>query len=201
MIRRGLVVTACFALAAAAPAYADMFTWVDKDGVTNISNEPPPEGVRVTRVVRSAPKDAAREAAARDAARMTEMRALRDRVEDLTKEVEMSRREAMPPPYAPAPAMAFAPPPAAPTVVVTVINQPAQSEPAPAACDLGYGCGLGLGFFPGYTYYAPVGPYQRGFHKPHRKWAATPTRQGSGSLIPPLIPYPTTQISPGRRLG
>jgi hypothetical protein len=91
MIRRGLMVTACFALAAAAPAYADMFTWVDKDGVTNISNEPPPEGVRVTKVVRSAPKDAAREAAARDAARMTEMRALRDRVDDLTKEVEQSR--------------------------------------------------------------------------------------------------------------
>jgi Domain of unknown function (DUF4124) len=192
---RELTVTVCFALAAVAtgPACADIFTWVDKNGVTNVSNEPPPEGVRVTKVVRSAPKDAAREAAARTA----EMRALRDRVEDLTKEVEQTRHDAMPPPYAPAPAMAYAPPPAAPTVVVTVINQPAQPEPAPAACDLGYGCGLG--FFPGYTYYAPVAPYQRGFHKPYRRWAGTPMRQGS--LIPPLIPYPATHSSPGRRLG
>ena len=103
MGRRGLMVTVCFALAAAAgPACADIFTWVDKNGVTNVSNEPPPEGVRVTKVVRSAPKDAAREAAARTA----EMRALRDRVEDLTKEVEQARHDAMPPPYAPVPAMA-----------------------------------------------------------------------------------------------
>jgi hypothetical protein len=193
-----LTVAVCLALAAAAgPAYADMFTWVDKNGVTNVSNEPPPEGVRVTKVARSAPKDAGREAAQRDAARTAEMRALRDRVDDLTKEVEQSRQEAMPPPYAPAPVMAYAPPPAAPTVVVTVINQPAQSEPAPAACDLGYGCGLG--FFPGYAYYAPVAPFHRGFHKPHRKWASTPMRQGS--LFPPLVPYPPTHSPPGRRVG
>jgi len=184
-----------WALAAAAPAYADIFTWVDKDGITNVSNMPPPEDVRVTKVARTAPRDAARDAAARQ----SEMRALRERVDELSKEVELSRNDGMPPPYAPAPVMAFSPPaaPPAPTVVVTVINQPAQPqqpEIAPSACDytLG-GCGS---YFPGYTYYAP--PYQRGFHKPYRKWAATPTRQGA--LIPPLIPYTMHPVG-GRRLG
>ena len=194
-------ITVCLALAAAAagPAYADIYTWVDKDGVTHVSNVPPPEDVRVTKVARAAPKDPARVAAARESARLAEMRALRERVDELSKEVEHSR-DAMPPPYAAAPAMAFAPPAAAPapTVVVTVINQPApQPEVVPSGCDYTLGS-CGVGFFPGYTYYAP--PFQRGFHKPHRKWA-TPTRQSFG-IPPPLIPYPVTTHSPGgRRLG
>ena len=203
MSRRWIAV--CFAWAAAAsPALADMFTWVDKTGITHVSNLPPPDDVRVTKVARAAPKDPAREAA-REAARIAEMRALRERVDELSKEVEQARD--VPPPYAAAPLMAFAPPAApAPTVVVTVINQPSQPEAAPSQCDytLG-GCGVGFfpgyaGFFPGYANYGP--PFQRGSHRPHhhRKWAATPTRQGS--LIPPLIPYPaTTHPTGGRRLG
>ena len=182
------------ALAAAGAAQADIYTWVDKDGITNVSNEPPPEGVHVKKVVRTAPKDAAREAAIRQA----ELRALRDRVDELSKEVEHARD--VPPPFAAAPVMAYAPPPAppAPTVVVTVINQPAQAEQAaPPGCDYTLGT-CGIGFLPGYAYYAP--PYHRGFHKPHRNRWATPIRQGS--LIPPLIPLPApTQPLGGRRLG
>jgi hypothetical protein len=193
-------ITVCFALAAAAagPAMADIYTWVDKDGVTHVSNVQPPEDVRVTKVARAAPKDPAREAAAREAARLSEVRALRERVDELSKEVEHSR-DATPPPYAAAPVMAFAPPAPAPTVVVTVINQPAQQpEFAPSGCDYTLGS-CGVGFFPAYPYYAP--PFQRGFHKPHhRKWA-TPTRQSFG-IPPPLIPYPaTTRSGGGRRVG
>jgi hypothetical protein len=184
----------------AGPARADIFTWVDKDGVTNVSNEAPPEGVRVTKVVRTAPKDPVREAAARQA----EVRALRARVDDLAKEVEQTRNDAIPPPYAAPPAMAFVPPAVAPapTVVVTVVNQPAQQpDVAPAGCDYTFG-GCGVGFFPGYTYYAP--PFQRGFHRPHRKASGppmpSPTR--AGALIPPLIPYPAAPLGVGgRRLG
>lgn len=197
-------ITVCFAFAAvsAGPAYADMYTWVDKDGITHVSNLAPPSDVRVTKVARTAPRDPAREAG------LGEMRALRERVDELSKEVAQSRNDALPPPYAPAPAMAFVPPAAspAPTVVVTVINQPAQpaqSDFAPSACDYTFGgCGSYFPYFPGYAYYAP--PIQRGFHRPHhhRKWGATPTRQGQGALIPPLIPYPTsTHSAPGRRLG
>jgi len=186
--------------AAAGVAHADMYTWVDKDGITNVSNVAPPEDVRVTKVARAAPKDPAREAAAREAARLVEMRALRDRVDELSKEVEHSRSDAYPPPYAAPPAMAFAPSPPAPTVVVTVINQPAaQPEATNAGCDASFG-GCGVGFFPGYTYYAP--PYQRGFHKPHRgKWPTTTPARQNWQIPPPLIPSPTTQVIGGRRLG
>ena len=186
--------------AAAGVARADMYTWVDKEGITNVSNVAPPEDVRVTKVARAAPKDPAREAAAREAARLVEMRALRDRVDELSKEVEHSRSDAFPPPYAPPPAMAFAPSPPVPTVVVTVINQPpAQAEATNAGCDASFG-GCGVGFFPGYTYYAP--PYQRGFHKPHRgKWPTTTPARQNWQIPPPLIPSPTTQVIGGRRLG
>jgi len=181
---------------AVGPANADMYTWVDKDGITNVSNVAPPEDVRVTKVARAAPKDPAREAAARDAARLAEVRALRERVEELEHS-----RDAFPPPYTPAPVMALAPAPPAPTVVVTVVNQPAQSaqpEPAYAGCDLAFG-GCGVGYFPGYTYYAP--PFQRGFHRPNRKLPTQlPTRQG-WQIPPPLIPLPTTQLMGGRRVG
>ena len=180
---------------AASPAGADIYTWVDKDGTTNVSNVPPPENVRVTKVSHTAPRDPAREAAAREAARLAEVRALRDRVDELSKEVEHSR-DAFPPPYAAAPVMAYAPAPA-PTVVVTVINQPAQPEATNAGCDLAFG-GCGVGFFPGYGYYAP--PYQRGFHKPGRnRPAQLPARQ-NWQLVPPLIPPPAMHVS-GRRSG
>jgi hypothetical protein len=201
-VMNGRWMMVCFVLAAATgPAHADMYTWVDKDGTTNVSNVPPPEDVRVTKVARTAPKDPAREAAARQA----EMRALRDRVDELSKEVEQSRTAGIPPPDAPAPVLAYAPPAApAPTVVVTVVNQPAQAaqpEYAPSGCDytLG-GCGA---FFPGYVYYAP--PFQRGFHKPqHHRNRATPTRQTYWTpqpLIPPLIPHPVKSPASSRRLG
>jgi hypothetical protein len=192
LVTAGIVLT----LAAGGSARADIYTWVDKNGITNVSNEAPPDGVRVAKVVRTAPKDPAREAAARQA----EVRALRDRVDELAKEIEQARD--VPPPYAAAPVMAFAPPspPPAPTVVVTVINQPLQAEQPAAGCDYGLGtCGVGFfpGYLPGYTYYAPA--HHRGFHRPHRKWAAP---RGQGSLIPPLIPYPPmSHPLGGRRLG
>ena len=200
-LRTGVVVALATGMTAGA-ARADIFTWVDKDGITNVSNEAPPEGVRVTKVVRTAPKDPAREAAARQA----EMRALHARVDELSKEVEQSRNDAIPPPYSAPPAMAFVPPaPPAPTVVVTVVNQPAQQpDIAPAGCDYVTFGGCGVGFFPGYAgyaYYAP--PFQRGFHRPHRKGsgAPMPAPTRAGALIPPLIPYPAQMGVGARRLG
>ena len=74
-------------------ARGDIYTWVDGAGVTNVSNLPPPEGVRTSNVARAAPNDPAREAALREAARESEMRALNERVQQLQAEVEQSRRE------------------------------------------------------------------------------------------------------------
>jgi hypothetical protein len=138
------------------------------------------------------------------------MRALRERVDELSQVVEQARNAGAPPPDAPPPVVAYAPPPApAPTVVVTVVNQPAQPpEPdyASSGCDytLG-GCGF---FFPGYTYVAPSFP--RGFHKPqHHRNRGKPMRPSFGltqplanPLVPSLIPNSTRpQHAPGRRLG
>ena len=51
-------------------AHADIYTWVDPTGRVNVSNLPPPEGVRVTSVTLEIPqKVAVRTDAARDAAR------------------------------------------------------------------------------------------------------------------------------------
>ena len=51
-------------------ASADIYTWVDVAGVTNVSNVPPRENVRDVTVVRAAPKDPAQEYALREAARV-----------------------------------------------------------------------------------------------------------------------------------
>jgi hypothetical protein len=205
IVMKGRWIMVGFALAAlTSPAHADIYTWVDKDGITNVSNLPPPADVRVTKVARASPKDPAREAAARQA----EMRALRERVDQLSSEVEQSRSAGMPPPDAPPPVMAYAPAPPAPTVVVTVVNQPAQpAQPdyASSGCDytLG-GCGF---YFPGYTYVVPSFP--RGVHKPqNHRHRTMPARRTFGltqplasPLIPPLIPHPVSQQPTGRRLG
>ena len=88
------------ALCALPLAHADIYTWTDESGRVNVSNLTPPEGARVTRVVREnkaavAARDAARETA-RDALREAEVRVLAERVRQLQDEVEIARRPAPP---------------------------------------------------------------------------------------------------------
>lgn len=187
--------------AAVPPAHADIYTWVDKKGVVNVSNLPPPDDVKVTSVARAAPKDAAREAAQREAARQAEVRVLSERVEQLKAEVDQSRREAsMPPPYAPPP-VAYMPPPAYPPIIINMAS--ATSQPAaPGGCD-GYYGDCGFAAWPGYYGFGSFGnivptyviPPRGG--KAHRRWGpqGPPDR---GQLIPPLIPTPR---APGGRMG
>jgi hypothetical protein len=112
-------------------AHADIYTWVDASGTINVSNLAPPEGVHVTKVMPgSAP--AARDGAARDAARQAELQALAARVRQLEDEVEFASRRQVPPPVEyqaiPAPPVVqyfvdVAPPPVSYTVnVVPPIN-------------------------------------------------------------------------------
>ena len=64
-------------------------------GRVNISNLDPPEGVRVTNVVRmNAPKAAPADDAAREALRQAEMQALADRVRQLQEDVAAAGRDA-----------------------------------------------------------------------------------------------------------
>jgi Domain of unknown function (DUF4124) len=129
---------------------ADVYTWVDAGGVTNVSNLPPPESVRTSSVTRAAPKDPAREAALREAAREAEMRALNERVQQLQAEVEQSRREAQQ--LVSTPPIQYAPAPAAPYVIVVSPPPPASPQPS-SGCDYSWGNSwgnCGFGFWPGF---------------------------------------------------
>jgi hypothetical protein len=171
-------------LVVALPAAADIWRWTDRNGVVHLSNLAPPEDARVQSVTRSAPRDPEREAAAREAARHAEVRALDERVRQLTYELEQSRREPPPPPVVVVAPPAYAPPPAP-----YIVNVVTQSAPAAGGCDSGWGnCGFGWwsGFVPVVT--QPVDPWPpRGKH---------PRRGGPGyafdntQIVPPLIPRP-----------
>ena len=124
--------------AAQAPlAQADVYTWVDSAGLTNVSNLAPPEGVRIRSIVRERPASAA-DLAAREARQRAELAALEEQVRNLQADVEATRQPRV------------AEQPAAPVVynIITVSPTPAavpdfvaapvayaDATPAPA-----YGC-------------------------------------------------------------
>ena len=107
-------------------AHADIYTWADASGSVNVSNLEPPQGARVISVTHTSPADAARENAARDAARRAETLALEERVRQLESEAE-ARRQAPPPVvYAPPPPAPYWTQPA-PTAVQYVVTMPMTS--------------------------------------------------------------------------
>ena len=86
---RRLSILAFVSAVVAAPACADIYTWVDGNGVTNVSNLAPPANVHVAAVtVERTPASSARADAAREAARMAELQALSDRVRQLETEAQ-----------------------------------------------------------------------------------------------------------------
>jgi hypothetical protein len=129
-------------------AHADIYTWVDASGATNVSNLAPPEGVRITKILHaSAPATVARE----DAARQAEAQALAARVRQLEDEVDMARRQvppameyrALPPPP---PLIQYVIEPAPPLVQYATIN---MGPPANPGCDPSW-MGCGPWWFPGF---------------------------------------------------
>jgi hypothetical protein len=122
------------------PAGADIYTWVDASGTVNISNLSPPEGVRVTRITREAPRDTiARDVAVREAVRQAELQALADRVRQLENEAESVQ------PPAPPPQVVYVPVPApAPVQYQVEMAPPANDEcdPAWSSCWGGWGSGF-----------------------------------------------------------
>jgi hypothetical protein len=103
-------------------ARADVYTWVDSDGRTNVSNLAPPTGVRIRSVVREKPAIAA-DIAAREARQRAELAALEEQVRSLQAHVEATR-----PPR-------VAEQPAAPVVynIITVSPSPAAAPDFAAA--------------------------------------------------------------------
>jgi hypothetical protein len=133
-------------------AHAEIYTWVDAAGTINVSNLAPPEGVRVSSIMRaSAPATATRDDAARNAARQAEVQALAERVRQLEDEVELATRQvppqvdyrAIPAPPMMQYAVDLAPPPV--QYAVNVVN---MTPPANTGCDPAW-MGCGLWWFPG----------------------------------------------------
>ena len=71
-------------------ARADVYTWLDAAGRTNVSNLDPPEGARVTSVVHERPASAA-DIAAREARQRADVIALEEQVRRLEAEVAATR--------------------------------------------------------------------------------------------------------------
>jgi hypothetical protein len=143
-------------------ARADIYTWVDASGTTNISNIAPPEGTRVTSVLKSSsvkPADS-------DAGRDEVIRNLADRVRQLQNEVEASRRA----PPVPAAYPYGVPPPQA-QYVADAMPPPVQYSEFGSApsqdmgCDSMYQyCGPVWGFVGVPAVIAWTAPYVRHFH-------------------------------------
>jgi hypothetical protein len=127
-------------------AHADIYTWADASGSVNVSNLAPPQGARVISVTRTSPADAARENAARDAARRAETLALEERVRQLEADAELAKRQPPPQvvyPVIPAPpSLQYGYDPAPPPVQYTVYSSaPAYTmgcDPGWMACALGW---------------------------------------------------------------
>jgi Domain of unknown function (DUF4124) len=134
------------------PALADVYTWVDKSGSVNVSNLAPPEGAHVTNVVHAIPAEiAAREAAAREAARQSEVQALAERVRQLEGEVQLASRPPPPMQYQPVPAPPLMQYSSYPTMPPAAPYAPYAAPQANYGCDFsGIDCGSwGLpGFYP-----------------------------------------------------
>ena len=149
----------CALALGASLAHADIYTWTDASGRTNVSNLPPPEGARVSHVVHETPPPVAGPSdSAREAARQAELRVLSERVQQLEAEANVARN-AVPPDlmYARVPP----PAPSPPTVQynVTLLPPAQQYDAGPAqqvapTCDLTwFGCGAWWGT---YFYSVPV---------------------------------------------
>ena len=131
-------------------AHADIYTWVDSSGKVNLSNRAPPEGARVTNVFREDPAAQASAEAARAATQSEELRALRERVTQLERDIETAKQPApAPAPVVYVPAM---PAPAPyPSVMAQAIVAP-TTQPTYGPCGDPWGNCFSpgsFGFYPG----------------------------------------------------
>jgi hypothetical protein len=192
--RRRVVALAagCAGVFAWSLAQADIYTWIDASGNLNVSNQPPPEGVRVTSVYREDPAARAHAEAARAASARDELRALNARVAELERALEKAREE---PPRQPEPApLAYAPAPPPPAAYAsamaqTIIAQPAPSYPPYLA---GYDCAWVGCFSPGAFGFYPSGVVV--VNAPGTAHAHPPRRPEPVRNPQPRIPRPVGEL-------
>ncbi len=151
-----LAAAGCAGVFAWTIAQADVYTWIDASGKLNLSNQPPPEGVRVTNVYREDPEARAHAEAARAASAREELRTLNARVAELERALEKAREEQARPPdpapvaYAPAP-----PPPAYASAMAQTIVAPPMPSYSPYFPN--YDCAWVGCFSPGSFGFYPSG--------------------------------------------
>jgi len=124
-----LAAAGCAGVFAWTIAQADIYTWVDASGKLNVSNQPPPEGVRITNVYREDPAARAHAEAARAASAREELRTLNARVAELERALEKAKEEQARPPE-PAP-VAYAPSPPPPAAYASALAQTIVAPPVP----------------------------------------------------------------------
>jgi hypothetical protein len=164
MMRTRILWSALLAVAAAMLqlAHADIYTWADASGRVNVSNISPPEGVRVISVSHVSPEAAAaRDNAAREAARRADTLALEARVRQLEEEAELARRP-------PAPQVVYPPIPGPPPMpyrfdIAPPVQYGVYSAPpaytGTAGCDVSW-MDCGFGWYP--NIYQPSVVFLRG---------------------------------------
>lgn len=166
-------------------AHADIYTWVDASGKLNLSNQPPPEGVRVTNVYREDPAARAHAEAARQASAREELRVLNARVEELERALAKARDERDRPPE-PAP-IAYVPAPPPPAAYASAMAQTIIAPPLPSYSPYfpNYDCAWVGCFSPGSFGFYPSGVVVvNAPEKPH----AHPPRRGEPMRNPPPAP-------------
>jgi len=147
------------------PARADIYTWTDANGRVNISNLAPPDGVKVTSIVRETPQPLVPMPLAVGSAPQPDLQALNDRLRQLELEVELAKRQTPP-------TIVYASATAQPPVQYAY---PPDGAPAPDygygnaygyGCDPSwFGCGLGYGYAPFWYLPSIVVVRTSGFHQ------------------------------------
>ena len=189
-VRRIISVLAVAGGLVSTAAFADIYTWVDSSGHLNVSNQEPPDGVRVTNVLRASPAANAGAEAARVAQR-DEFQALNQRVEQLERDLDAVSQVA-PMPIAYAPAMAAPVLPVYPTFVTqTIVVPSAPADPAPPPAYGDCWDGSASCFQPGYYGFYPSGVVVlstakpgRPLHHAHAHVPATPQVPKPVGLLP-----------------
>ena len=147
----------CAGVLAYSSAQADIYSWVDASGKLNLSNQPPPEGARITNVYREDPAARAHAEASRAASAREELRALNARVAELERALENAREvQARPPEPAP---VAYVPAPPAPAAYASAMAQTIIAPPVPAYSPYfpNYDCAWVGCFSPGSFGFYPSG--------------------------------------------
>jgi hypothetical protein len=127
-------------------AHADIYTWVDKDGMVNVSNLTPPDDVKVKKVVKENPRSASSSPSKTtpDVVPRADVEMLSARVRELEQQVALAAQPPPPPVVYPA---IPAPPPSIQYMLVSA-DASVNVAPSPTyGCDPSFsGCGGWWGF-------------------------------------------------------